>query len=384
MYQRAPKSPETVNRPSRPEEPTFAEQQRFEKRRKLLATTALLLVPVSTLAHYAIDTSINREREQAATISIETNLPGLSDYPTASTTFIDGYGSMNATYLAGKFGAAIQQIHNGPVQSANFSDAPIDAENLAKSTVEKATLTNIDHAVLFGFSAGGILAAEAAEKIVTDEASKLDIDVIYLAATPTGPESLREGQIENIEALNYIADTIPGARYSSAVRFLISMVSDVDQYKDGGVEAFIDVWRSNLEELQKRSEPGVRQLDDQTLAIMNADLNKNFEAIATQRGKKQMPVIVYLAAADPTSDRTVDTEKASEITCEAARAHGFSCTVLKVPNAVHSVYAINAETYQSVLSEAKPLIESMVAKERLRYEAAQEPSSPYTILYRPQ
>lgn len=384
MYQRAPKSPETVNRPSRPEELTFAEQQRFEKQRKLFATTAFLLLPAAPLAHYAIDTSINKEREQAATIQIETNLPGLNNDPTVSTTFIDGYGSMNATYLANKFGAAIQQLHDGPVQSANFSDAPIDAGNLATSTIEKANDTAIYHDVLFGFSAGGILAAEAAEKIVTNEDASLTIDAIYLAATPTGPESLREGQIENIEALNYIADTIPEARYSSSVRFLISMLSDVDQYKDGGIEAFAGVWRSNLEELQKRSEPGVRQLDDQTLAIMNADLSKNFEAIASQRGKKQMPVVVYLAAEDPDSDRTVDTKKASEITCEAAHAHGLTCIILKVPNAVHSVYAIDAATYESVLVEAKPYITSLIEKERLRYEAAQEPSYPYTTLYHPQ
>lgn len=383
MYQRAPKSSETVLQPSRPEL-SFSEQQRFEKRRKWLAATALLLVPTTTIAHYSIDTAINREREQAASIRIETNMPALDGSFDASTTFINGYGSMNATYIANKFGSAIQQIHEGPVQSANFSDAPIDAQNLADSIIENAKITATNTAALFGFSAGGILATEAAEKIITDETSPVEVEAIYLAATPTGPESLREGQIENIETLNFIADTIPGARYSSSVRFLISMVSDVDQYKDGGVLAFASTWKSNLEELEKRSEPGVRQLDDQTLAIMNADLKKNFESIAAQRGKKQMPVIVYLAAEDPTSDKTVDTEKASIIVCDAARSAGLICTVRKVPNAVHSVYAIDSATYQTVLADAQPLIDSLIEKERLRYEAAQNPSYSYSTLYHPQ
>lgn len=383
MYQRAPKSSETVLQPSRPEF-SFSEQQRFEKRRKWLATTALLLVPTATVTHYSIDTAINREREQAASIRIETNMPALDETFGVSTTFIDGYGSMNATYIANKFGPAIQQVHEGPVQSANFSDAPIDVQNLAQGTIDNAEHTNVTQATLFGFSAGGILATEAAEKMITNEDANIEVEALYLAATPTGPESLREGQIENIEALNFIADTIPGARYSSAVRFLISMVSDVDQYTDGGVPAFARVWWDNLEELEKRSEPGVRQLDDQTLAIMNADLAKNFETIASQRGKKQMPVVVYLAAEDPSADRTVDTEKASKITCDTARHAGLICTVLKIPNAVHSVYAIDAGTYQTVLADAQPLITALIEKERLRYEAAQNPEYSYSTLYHPQ
>jgi pimeloyl-ACP methyl ester carboxylesterase len=237
---------------------------------------------------------------------------------------------------------------------------------------------------LFGFSAGGILAIEAAEKIITDNDTSLHVDTIYLAATPSGPESLREGQVENIEALNFVADVIPGARYSSSVRFLISMVSDVDQYAGKGIAAFQRVWASNVEEIRERSEPGVRQLDDQTLAIMNADIPKSLKHISEQRGIKQMPVLVYLAAEDPTADTTVDNNAASEAICSAANEVGIACKVVKVPGAVHSVYSVNAEAYASVLADAKDEINAMIEKERLLYDAAQSPAISFTTSIRPQ
>jgi pimeloyl-ACP methyl ester carboxylesterase len=384
MYQRAPKSPETVSTSSHPEL-SFAEQQRLAKRHKLLATIALILTPPAALSTYhATDVSINIAREKAAIISIETQPPTGLEYGGPTATFVDGYGSMNATYLARKFGTAVQRITEGPVQSVNFSDAPIDAGALAKRIVMNATIHETDKKSFYGFSAGGILATEAAEKIITDETNQVQVETLLLAATPSGPESLREGQVENIQALNFLVDSVPEGAHSSMVTMAIKMAADHDQYANGGPAAFFKVWQSNLKEIKERSEPGARQLDDQTVAIMNANFEQYFANIAGMRGKKQMPVVVYLAAADPNADTTVDNDEASKRICEAARKHGIRCVILKVPGAVHSIYAIDPASYEQALLDGKRIIDPLVTEERISYMNAQLPATPYITSYRPQ
>lgn len=343
MFQRAPRVPDTDTEKTF----TFAEQQRTVRHlRALNKLTAYALLPASLLTSaYWSDVGVNQERERAATIRLDDHDVDAFDTGGANTIFIDGYGSMNATYLAEKFGPAVQQVSEGTIKSANFSDAPIEASRLADSIIE------------------------AAEAIITDTENNLQLETLYFAATPSGPESLREGQVEKIELLNMIADA-PGAKYSSAVRFLISMVSDYDQYAGKSFEKIVDVTLSNIEQIQYHTEPRVRQLDDQTLAIMNANLEKNFQRIGEMRGEKQMPVIVYLAAEDPTADTTVDNDAAAAAICEAAEAARLTCLKLAVPGAEHSVYNMSAEAYGDVLIAAKPRIQSLVETENDFHEAA--------------
>lgn len=372
MYSRPPKVPASEKRLQSPTELTFAEQQRAAKRvrRVTKLASAGLLISVA-VGSYGGDVHANQLREQAATVQLDTHDIETYNLGGSTTSFIDGYGANKATFLADKFGESIQLITEGPIRSANFSDAPIEGAHLGDAIVEDAVNNDQDSVSVFGFSTGGILATEAATEIISDTENSLAVELVILAATPSGPSSLRDGEIEKIGALNFIAD-LPGAKYSSSVRWLISMVSDVDQINNP--DDFVNVSASNWENVINHSEPGVRQLDDQALAIMNADFNHSFKKISAMRGVKQMPVIVYLAAEDPEADKTVDNEAAYKDIQKAAEDAGLRFIVIKVPGAVHSVYNTSVESY-SVLGDKKEYIQSQIEKERLYLKAAQSPDA---------
>ena len=81
-----------------------------------------------------------------------------------------------------------------------------------------------------------------------------------------------------------------------------------------------------------------------------------------------MPVIVYLAAEDPSADTSVNTDKAADDTCSAAAEAGLTCLAYKVPNVVHSVYQLDATSYAAILEGAQEEIQAAIAEERTYYE----------------
>lgn len=375
MYARAPKIPETET-PLQPSETlSFAEQQRAVKRiRRATKIAGAVLSFASLLGLYGGDVHANQQREKAATVQLDIHDITTYDLGGATTSFVDGYGAMNANYLANKFGESVQFVTEGPIRSADFSDAPIEGSHLGDVIIGEAEQSHQNKISFFGFSTGGILATESAAAIISDPENTIAVEAIFMAATPSGPKSLRDGEIEKIDLLNVIAD-IPGAKYSSGVRWLISMVSDYEQIEPGNVGDFLKVSSENWESTVTHSEPAVRQLDDQALAIMNANFSHSFNKISEMRGIKQMPVIIYLAAEDPDADNTVDNEIAYAEIQAAAQKAGLTFLVYKVPGAVHSVYNTPVESYQSVLSKAKEEIQFMIEKERLLLEVAQLPKA---------
>jgi hypothetical protein len=380
MYQRAPRTPET-NRISDTAELTFAEQQRLAHRLRRGAKLAgVCLAATALVSHYSIDVTINRAHEEAASIQITEHKTDENATNELATIFSDGYGSMNATVLARKFGSVVQNVDGGLVKSADFGDAPISIRNLAQEVIEDANEDGSTVRNFFGFSAGGLINLEAASTIINDPDSNLRIKTIYLAGTPNGPESLAPDQVENIALLNFLAEQGDN-EYSSVLRFGISMASDYEQYEGKGITGFFDTWNSNMEQIRNRSEPGVRQLDDQALLIMNADVSKTLEEIGSMRGQKQMPVIVYLAG---TNDTTVDNDTASESICKAAEEAGIQCLILVVPGAIHSVYNTNVDTYREVLIEAKDDIQALVESEDRYLEHATLARQPYPTSFDPQ
>lgn len=371
MYLRAPRIPEATPPLQASETLSFAEQQRAIKRiRRVTKVTGAVVSLCVAVTAYAGDVHANQLREQAATVKLDAHDIETFDIGGATTSFVDGYGAMNANYLANKFGESVQFVTEGPIRSADFSDAPIEGSHLGDTVVEDARDTKQNRVSFFGFSTGGILATESATEIITDPENNLSVEIIFMAATPSGPQSLRDGEIEKIGALNVIAD-FPGAKNSSPVKWLISMASDYEQFNTGDPTDFFRVSAENWDSVTDHSEPGVGQLDDQALAIMNADFAHSFNEMSKMRGIKQMPVIVYLAAEDPDADTTVNNEAAYEEIRKAAEDAGIIFLVYKVPGAVHSVYNTPVESYQDVLKRAKDEIQSMVEKERLFLQAAQ-------------
>ena len=367
MYQKSPEKTPNVAHAQLENTQDIPEYFHSARRvRRIAKISGACLALASMGAYYGTDVVINQQRERTASIELDNRTVESADLDsTAFSVYIDGYGSMNAHLFAEKVGPLTSAITTGPYYSANFGDAPIDTDVLANKTDSTAEVNSYEYVSFNGFSAGGILAIETAKKTI--EATDLGVDAVFLTSSPSGVDSLREDRIEQLWWLNSISK-LPGARHSSAIRWLISMVSDIDQYDTGDPTDFFKVWQENISEIQKRAEPGVAQLDDQALAIINADLSGNLEAIGALRGTKQMPVIVYLAAADPLADTSVDNTKASQDICEAAEKARLTCLVYQVPNAVHSIYHLDTESYAAILENAKEEIQTAIAGERTYYE----------------
>ena len=366
MYRKAPETPFTAKEYISAQ--NFAEHFSFARRLRVasgVAGAALALTSVG--GYYGIDVASNRDREQSATITLDNRAEPslLVPNPSAFTVYVDGYGSMNANLFADKLGPITSAITNGPYYSANFGDAPIDTSLLANEVLSTAQDTRYEFVSFNGFSAGGLLTIETAEKTIQN--TNLRVDALFLTSSPSSVESLRPDRIEQLWWLNTAAK-LPGAKYSSAMRWLISMASDVDQYNTGDPMDFFRVWGENSSEIQRRAEPGVAQLDDQALAIINADVPESLRTIGNLRGEKQMPVIVYLAAEDPSADTSVNTDKAADDTCSAAAEAGLTCLAYKVPNVVHSVYQLDATSYAAILEGAQEEIQAAIAEERTYYE----------------
>lgn len=366
MYKKSPETPFTTKENTSAQD--FAEHFSFARHLRVVSGIAGAALALSSVGgYYSVDVAINRDREQSATIELNNRAEAslLDPSPSAFTVYVDGYGSMNANLFADKLGPLTETITNGPYYSANFGDAPIDTSLLADEVLSTAQDTHYDFVSFNGFSAGGLLAIETAEKTIQN--TNLRVDALFLTSSPSSVESLRPDRIEQLWWLNTAAK-LPGAKYSSAMRWLISMVSDVDQYATGDPADFFKVWGENASELQRRAEPGVAQLDDQALAIINANVPESLRTIGSLRGEKQMPVIIYLAAEDPSADTSVNTDKAANDTCSAAAEAGLTCLVYKVPNVVHSVYHLDVASYAGVLEDAQEEIQSAIAKERTYYE----------------
>lgn len=367
MYRNAPEQTTAppMNYPRAQDFPEhFSSANRF---RRIAKVASAALVVTSIGGYYGIDVYSNRQREQSASIQL-TNHSDQSNPDLDTSTFsvaIDGYGSMNGTLFTQKMGPLTSNITGGPYYSADFGDAPIDATLLSEEIRATAKTADYEFVSLSGFSAGGTIALETAQKTIQD--SDLRMDAIFLTSTPSGIDSLRPDRIEQLWWLNTISKA-PGAKYSSMVRWIISMVSDVNQYSDGTLADFIKVWNENLQEIQRRAEPGVAQLDDQALAIANADITATLRTIGAMRGNKQMPVIVYLGAKDPATDTSVATDKAAEDICTAAHNANIQCLVYTVPNAVHSVYHLDTTAYRTILEAAHDEIQSAINQERSYYE----------------
>ncbi len=366
-----PDMPKVVRENTTPEEAVDHKyiEKRAKRRARLvpkLAATTLLLSGLS--AAYWTDVGNNMEREKAASIQLDAIGGPIDRSNDSSTTiFIDGYGSKNADFMAEKLALAPQQIIDGSTKAVNFSDAPVETSHLAQEVLSQTSEEGITHASFFGFSAGGIMEVQASREIVAN--SDLRLDVLYLTSTPFNEDSLRDERREQAAWLTFLAG-VPGAKYSNPVRWLISTLSDFEQYNTGDPGDFVKVAAGNWDEVINHKEPVVKQLDDQVLTIFNADLEGDLAAIGALRGQKQMPTVVYLAAENSELDPDVDNELASQKVCESAQAAGLTCLVYKVPTLAHSIYSLDATSIEQVLAAAKPEIMKSVEKERSLYDAA--------------
>lgn len=318
---------------------------------------------------YFSDVHMNQMEREAASISVT----DIYLNPEADTTAIaiDGFNAYDGYYYTKKMLPAFKELSDANVASLDYNNAILNREDIAAEILEKLEQNDNDNMYMYGYSMGGIISTEAVADIVVD--SDKTVDVLALFSTPSGFEGLRETQQAELEFGKNIVTAIPGAEYSSFVRYL----GEIYFYRDNYFKAdgFIDAaaFARTVDGINKRYADNVKStsmdlLIQQIYKIANVDYDAEFARIASMYGEKQLPVIVYFGTKAPAVDTVVNDVFSGDAICEAAEKNGLTCLRFEVEDAKHSLYYQTIPQYQTALADAKPFIDAAIEANERQYE----------------
>lgn len=190
------------------------------------------------------------------------------------------------------------------------------------------------------------------------ERSELDIPLLMQVSTPDGADGLRALQLQEIEVAKTI-EHIPGAAYSSFVRYIGEMYFRRDRYDEGNpierLQDTMDVHSAVVRDLKEDTMPGTWLLIDQVNIVTSAHLENRFEAMASHEDKKP-PVVVYLGTNKPGYDYVVNDKHSGSTICGYAHKHSMECIRFNVPGAVHTRPDLANDAYLSVADQIGPIV----------------------------
>ncbi len=366
-----------------PTEAHFAQkaQKQLERRGRLpIKVGAAALALSSLIFSYRSDVEANQRIVEASSVAINTIRPKDDNgyryeqddtLPRAATIVADGFNAYDANYLTRTLAPALRELNEtGPLFSISYSNASLDRENIASTVAESIRASAPDTVSFFGYSQGGVTSLEAAADLIHDP--NVTIDSIIFASTPFGFEGLRPEQQEKI-ALGRALLALPGAEYSSAIRYVSELLNysgvlmqseqPFDVYAVG--EAFE---HANDRVIRNAKATTNSLLLQQILKIDSVDFAKEFETIASARGTKPLPLIVYLKTGPTGYDTVVDDVFSAQHICTAAEEAGLYCLILEVPDVEHGFYYQRPDAYVQTLSENKERIDKLIALNRFLYE----------------
>jgi len=343
-----------------------------ERKTKRVAP-ALLAITAIGLSAYSADVYSNMKVQKEASIDVEVISEALDpDTNNSAIVFLDGFGTYDADYLTRQMSDVAHEIVEGETWSVSYGNAPLNPRNIINDIIPLAEQRGITHVNLVGYSAGGIIGTQVAEGLI--ESSDLQVDTIGLISTPNGYDGLRKYQQKEMGMASWVSD-IPGAVYSTPVRFIGEMYFRRDRYTEANllqnVSNFFEVTGQVSEDLNKEKLPGTWLLVDQTLAISNAHFEENLETISKAKVK---PVIYYLGTAKPGYDYMVDNKKSSNEICSLARKVMIECLIDNVPGAVHSLPAKAHKEYLETAQRIAPSVHDALERSLLRYYDSIAPS----------
>lgn len=330
-----------------------------------LAMTALLGV-TPFVSVYAQDVYRNMEVQANARIDIDRLYEPIDPANNnVAIVSIDGFGSYDARTVAKYLGPAAQEFLDGQIWSVQYGNAPLDAQTITDKIIELADAYNVDTIALLGYSAGGVLGARIAEQLMKQ--TELDVPLLMQVSTPDGAEGLRRLQLQEIEASQTI-EKIPGATYSSFVRYIGEMYFRRDRYDNGSpVEILSDaltVHQAVMKDLQKETLPGTWLLTDQVNVITSAHIEDRFASMADIEGETP-PVVVYLGTAEPGYDYVVNDKLSGSNICGYAHQHDMTCIRHNVPGAVHTRPDLANEAYLQTAELIGPMVRYAITNRAL-------------------
>lgn len=387
MFQRVRTTPET----SPPTVPTNDEQllhedlttdevklvKQFERKQKrrtrAIATLSGAAIAFSTLSHaYWSDIETNRELSQLSQPEIRP-IGEIDPLLDSSIFYLAGFDTSNGDVFGDRVRVAIHQRVPGNDMSIDYNDAPLDPKEIAEQIISEATEQKLDSISLAGNSLGGIVSMEVARYIILN--SSIQIDAIFLNATPDGSKGLRPETQSDLAAMIDVLQ-FPGAKYSKFARYAITMLQESGRYTQGdsafeNISDFLTTSNTVMGWVEESRRPGAWLLVDQASAVTNANLKDIFEDIGEQRDTRRMPVIVTMRTTNPADDTVVDVEKSSQNICDYADAAGLNCEIVLVDGATHTSYQFDTEAYTAALSANTDEFKDALEDERTQYAYTQ-------------
>lgn len=326
-----------------------------------MAMTALLGV-TPFVSVYAQDVYQNMEVQANAKIDIERLYEPLDpDNSNVAIVALHGFGNYDSKEVAKYLGPAAQIFQDGQRWSVKYGNAFLEEQAITEKIIELSKAYNVDTISLLGYSGGGAISMRVAEQLMRQ--TDLDISLITAISTPDGAQGLRQLQRDEIEVSQAI-ELIPGAKYSSFVRYIGEMYFRRDRYDSGSpIERLSDaftVHQSVLEDMQKKDMPGTWLLTDQVNAITSARIENRIESMATMEGEVP-PVIVYLGTAKPGYDYVVNDKLSGSNICGYAHQHDMSCIRQNVPGAVHTRPDLANDAYLQTAEAIGPMVRHAIA-----------------------
>jgi pimeloyl-ACP methyl ester carboxylesterase len=337
--------------------------------------TTLLTLATVGLAGYWNDVEEHQQVEAAASSHINV-ISGPKNKANDHTAilFFNGFGTYDADVPAKYLGPVYQQEVDGEVWSESYSNAPVNYEEMGEQLIDLADEKSVDEVDIVGYSAGGNIGSHVGAYI--EQHSNLKIRLFSPVSTPDGTEGLRAARVSEMAVAKFVAG-IPGAKYSSAVRFLGEMYFRRDQYMKASnpwdwlinfKDTFFNVWR----DLGDKKLPGTWLLIDQVFAISDNSMKENIAAMGNTDQTHLKPVIEYLGTAKPGYDYMVNNRWSSKNICGYAGKAGLDCYVYNVPGAIHTRPDLDTKEYAKTVKDAMPQIQAALARAASAYAIQNE------------
>ncbi len=327
------------------------------RRKQLLGAQAAMLATITLTGSYWSDVEANKELQSnsAASVTVYSEPDIHTDEARSAQIYFNGFGTYDADAIAETFSDGISAAFpNGESWSVSYGNAPLDSQHLAAQITNLARERNVTTVDIIGYSAGGVIGIDTAAEL--SELTDIHIRSIVTVSTPDGIEGLRPYQRQELDLANTLA-SLPGAQYSTAVRFAGELYFMRDRFDSGNLwERVTGIGKAAslaFERLQGPKSPGTWLLVDQTLAIAEMDIETNMQRIAENYADTHpSPTLLYVGTAAPGRDYMVDNTVSSQRICSYAHAHTMNCLVYNVPGAVHTMPEKTADAYTQTFTEA--------------------------------
>lgn len=344
------------------------ELRRISRRRHRRVGTAQFVIALIVILVVGYESDVAKNRLAQANASVSVAVQEAADHPEyadddrSAAVFFDGFGTYNSDHLARTLGPGVQGLYGGETWSVSYGNAPLASDTIAEQVLDLAEQRDKRELDLVGYSMGGIINLEVAA--ILSSSPEVTVRSITLISSPDGIEGLRPLQRQEMDAAELVSQ-IPGAQYSTALRFVGEMYFMRDRYTTGGplqrIDRFFGALTQARVNLSGPTFPGTWLLVDQAFAIGSADLAGELRTISentTPKGPR--PSVLYLGTGAPGRDYMVDDAVSSANICSYAAQNAMQCTIRKVPGAVHTAPERTRDAYDQTLADVRERVRGSI------------------------